>query len=387
MRWIVNAERLSVNRLQPEKVIQALKTIARVAQRNSKLAFKGKLISVSRPKLKLSPSGDEGFLYRGQIELVTTNEDIHKAEKDYEYVVRQLNRKAETKDWKIVEYDNIKQKEILGAGPIVIERNFKPPALTLDVYDKFFSGIYEREAHIRWIHDVLANFIETNCKPGHILLYGDVSAAKTTLLERIKGWYEANSESDSEIISILDGPQCTKAGFENWLIDNYQAGTMPYAVIIEEIEKQNLDNFLPLLSVMESCRLRKLNAKTQFDQEIRLCVLATCNDEQKIMGHKKGALWSRFNNKIPCDKPSRDIVRKVLLDKVNERGGKVEWTDAILKFVYDEYPKVMGGSFYGHGDLREILGLLDRRDNLLDGTAQRDILSIMKKKKRSSVYD
>src|SRR5262245_14245410 len=132
---------------------------------------------------------------------------------------------------------------------------FQLPQLNLT----HFAGVHERDSHIRLIHDAAKTCVTTSWRErSHVLLYGQPAAAKTTLFERFTRLYDSPG---AEHVVFLDGATMTKAGLENWLLSQSDEGTAPEFLVIEEIEKQSMDNLLTLLSLMASGKVVKTNAK------------------------------------------------------------------------------------------------------------------------------
>ncbi len=262
---------------------------------------------------------------------------------------------------------------------------FFVPDLTDAVLATFFAGIYEREPHIRLIHDAVQNHVVTLEKNAadpsvevcrsHILLKGKPAGAKTTLDERFKAWYEHGG--DTERITFVDMQSATRAGLENWLLDQAEMGKLADIVVLEEIEKvKPLDNLLPLVSLMGSGYVAKLNARVGRRKELaNVLVLATCNNEHLVRTWNDGVLWSRFAHKLHCTRPGRELIRIILLDKTAKARGDPAWVEKAVEFAFDIYPQVTGRPM---DDPREVRGLLDGKDRLLDGSYQRDILAILK---------
>src|SRR5262249_23941943 len=106
-----------------------------------------------------------------------------------------------------------------------------------------------------------------------------------------------------------------------------------------EIEKQPLDNLLTLVSLMGSGYIAKLNCRVGHRKELAHCLVwATCNDEEVVRRFRKGVLWSRFAHKPHCTRPSRELMRKILLDQPEKLGGNPAWVDAALAFACELVP-------------------------------------------------
>lgn len=148
---------------------------------------------------------------------------------------------------------------------------------------------------------------------------------------------------------------------------------LPEIICIEEIEKQHMDNLLTLLSVMGSGYIMKTNARIGRMKQLAKCVIwATCNDKQLLKNFRDGALWSRFTHKLHCRRPSRELMTRIIKDKVANTNGDPRWADAAIDFAYDGMASAVGQSIV---DPRAILGLLDGADRLLDGSYQADYLA------------
>jgi hypothetical protein len=113
----------------------------------------------------------------------------------------------------------------------------------------------------------------------------------------------------------------------------------------------------------------------QRKQLANMLVFATCNDETLVRRWRNGAIWSRFAKKLHCARPSLELMRRILLDTVERVGGNPAWADKAMEFAYEVMPEVMG---FVMDDPREIKGLLDGRDRLLDGSYQLDLLAILR---------
>lgn len=237
-----------------------------------------------------------------------------------------------------------------------------------------FNGIYQREPHIRIIHDTINSYIASGTKKrSHTLLWGEPASCKTTLFERFKILYD----DDIERVYFIDGPTLTKAGFENWLIDKSQSDSLPEIIVIEEIEKQPLNNLNCLLSVMQSGYISKTNAKIgSVKEEIKSLIWATSNDIDSLKKFRNGALLSRFTHCIYCKKPDKSLIELILKNEVIRLNGNQSWVDKVMELCYNEIPKVTKQPF--SNDIRTVLGHLDGRDRLIDGSYQKDVIEILK---------
>jgi hypothetical protein len=340
----------------------------------------------------------EEYRYAVKLRLEKSGEE-EGAERQLGKVLKAVARCAEGQGWTILNKDLSPVQADEGACLVVTGRDTRPPfevpALTDGVLKEFFAGVYERDEHIRVIHDAVTNYVATlnawredpsvEVARSHILLKGKPAGAKTSVFERFKAWYEAASPG-AERVSFIDMHVSTRAGIEDYLLDKAEQGELGDIIVLEEIEKQaHLDNLLPLVSLMGSGHVSKLNARVGHRRKLaNVLVWATCNDEGLIRRWRNGAIWSRFAKKLHCPRPSRELMRRILLDTVEKMGGDPDWADLALSFAYDVVPQVTGAPM---DDPREIKGLLEGRDRLIDFSYQQDLLTILRAERKEGRAD
>lgn len=387
-RWDVLLERKTKKRLNADVTRQKLQRIADVAGRNRAFGFIGKIGKLQEPVLAAESGDEEVWNYKVKLALTKPNiKDVGLADRQYERVLESVRKYAEGQGWVVHPIGEVGEDEELTTPQTPKEPRtpFVVPTLTRQVMTEYFSGIYEREAHIRVIHDATKAYSESIAAYGkdpkaevsrsHVLLKGRPGTCKTKLFERFKLWYEAGGRT--ERVQFVDGPTMTKAGLENYLLSLVDAEDLPEILVIEEIEKQDPDNLLTLISIMGSGYLAKLNARIGRRRELaNMLIWAICNDEDVIRNFRGGVLWSRFAHRLHCPKPSPDLMRRIVEDRINGMGGKPAWAEKVMEYAYETHPKICGGRPLD--DPREVLALLDGRDRLLDGSYQRDIIKILK---------
>lgn len=355
-----------------------LREISEVAQKNKTLGFTVKLGKLGDPEILLE-EGDQVYRYFVRLRLIKKSvRDERVAENHFRVMAAILGRTASQDGWRVVEMG-----EETGVGRVP----FCPPELTDEVLSTYFHGVYEREPHIRIIHDATVAYTDSLrlnevdpsvpiCR-NHVLLYGRPAGCKTTLFERFKRWYEDGSEV--ERVMFLDAHTTSKAGLENYLLALGEEGNLPEFIVLEEIEKQTPDNLLALISVMGSGYVSKLTAPRGRMRSIANVVIwATANDETVIQNFRRGVLWSRFTDKLHCARPSPSLMLRILLERVEKLGGDPMWADKAFEFAYECWEKETGAPL---DDPREILSLLKGRNRLLDGSYQKDRLSIWRSEK------
>jgi hypothetical protein len=393
-------ERRSRNRLNIDTTRKKLKKIAASASRNKALGFEGRVGKLVDPQVIMDEETRNEvnrYLVRLRLEKAVVRSP-EAAQNQFRHVLSVVSRCAQSEGWRVLEMTE-QDRDGQDTSFLLPTRSNRPdfvvPTLTADALSSYFGGIYERDEHIRIIHDAVSSYVSTlaawrrdnsvEVARSHILLKGKPAGAKTTVLERLKRWYEDVSPG-ADRITFIDMLSATKAGLENWLLERAEEGDLADIIVLEEIEKQQpLDNLLPLVSLMGSGHIAKLNARVGRRRELaNVLVLATCNDEALIRRWRNGALWSRFSKKLHCARPSPQLMRRILLDTVQRVGGNPAWVDRAMEFAYEILPQVTGVVM---DDPREIKGILDGRDRLLDGSYQLDLLSIMRREKDEARAD
>jgi hypothetical protein len=381
-------ERKSINKLNVKTQKEKIKHIAEAAERNKSLGFVGVPGKFREPEVIMEGT-EEKYRYLVKIRLKKTNSrgDEGAFDKQIEHVKNVVAKCANTEGWAVVgegEPSTVEEKAALQEPAYVPRTAFVVPELTAGVMEATFEGVYDRDAHIRTIHDAARMYFDTLARNkeepqievsrSHVLLKGKPAGCKTTLFERFKVWYEQGSQT--ERVLFVDGQTMTKAGLENYLLDRADSMTLPEIIVLEEIEKQDQNNLLTLVSLMGSGYVAKLNAKVGHRKAIaNVLIWATCNDEEVIKTFRKGVLWSRFAHKLHCVRPSRERMQQILNDRVRKMSGNPVWVLRALEFAYETMRKEFKTIL---DDPREIKGLLDGRDRLLDGSYQKDILEILR---------
>lgn len=214
------------------------------------------------------------------------------------------------------------------------------PPLDDVVLAKYFSRIYDRESHIRIVYDNLRMAVRTGFKTRHhILLKGPVACAKTELFLAFIDWL------GDDLIEALDASTMTKAGLERLLMEKALSGTLKPILLMEEIEKCHPENISCLIQVMDARgKIQRVNANTVRDgdsvADCKIIVWGTCNDEEELKKAHSKAIWSRFSQRMDCERPDRALMKRILLREVEEIGGREEWIEPVLTFCYDELAKM-----------------------------------------------
>lgn len=166
----------------------------------------------------------------------------------------------------------------------------------------------------------------------------------------------------------FDATSMTKAGVIELVMES---DTVPGVLFIEEIEKCPENDLRWLLGVMDvRGQIRRTNYRVGNQaKNVRMTVIATANDINLLRTVMAGALYSRFQNKIYCAPPDREIMKQILLREVTEIKGDVNWIEPTLKFAVDKWCM---------DDPRDIITILScGGDRLLSGKYQIDYEATM----------
>lgn len=371
-------QRKTRNRLNEDTTKKKLKSIAGVAKQFPEHGFRAGVGRIVGPKTM-----EDGHLYQVKLRIqkqgrVQPSVDQPRLEK----ILLEISKRATAESWQITEQldssvtnnseHSVLTQDIEDSSETVLYRpkkKFVLPELTDDVYKHQFSGVYERDAHIRTVYSALKTCIESDGEIlSHVLLHGMPGACKTKLMEKFKVWLEEDGEQDR--VLFVDGTTMTKAGLENWLLELAEAKRLPEVLVVDELEKQPMDNLLCLNGVMGSGMLAKLNARRGNERwPAKFVVVGLCNDKEAIKQFRNGAIWSRFTHKLHCVRPSRELCVRILKElTVKLPNGKPIWAEKAMEFGWDEL---------NQRDIRQIKGHLDGRERLMNGSWQADQRMIM----------
>lgn len=364
-------ERISQNRLNPQKIREQLVYIRDAVSRNKSRRFKGILAKAVPEPVAFSQAGQGSYRYTTKLrvrnESGTTNKD--RLKQQLEEVTRVVAAAARSSGWRIVSEDEqaaavrnegvnpntlaAKQEHL--ANVIHTIDNVQLPELTADAMESFFGRIYQRSNHINIIHRANVTAAMTRFeKRRHSLLWGPPSCAKTELFDCFVSFY------GPENVLHLDVTTTTKAGLESLILKKALEGKLPPFLYLEEIEKYDLTTLHCLHAIMDQRgRIQRTNARVgNMIAEAKTVVWATCNSLKKLREFEGGAILSRFSNRkqLYSPRPDEELMRRILLREVTEMGGEEAWVDPVVRFVFDEMRT---------NDPREAVALLDGRELLL----------------------
>ncbi len=393
LKFDVTVERVTKKKLSPAKLKSQLQFIGESAKRSAAANW-----TVSIPKrlvneIERGDGENRTIQYTAVIQLQKERYiDEAAVRRRFEKTKQVMARAANRKGWRLLGDEalipcaNGEYQVVNGAGepigdpaPRVVDTvavlppppspyltgGAELPPLNDEVMKKYFSRIYDRESHIRIVYDNLRTAVRTGFKTRHhILLKGPPACAKTELFLAFIDWL------GEDLIEALDASTMTKAGLERMLMDKATSGTLKPILLMEEIEKCHPDNVSCLIQVMDARgKIQRVNANTVRDgdsvADCKIIVWGTCNDEEELRKAHKGAIWSRFSNKLDCERPDRALMKKILLREVEEIGGKEEWIEPVLSFCFDELAAIPRFQA-DHDDPRFARALLVGGERLLD---------------------
>jgi hypothetical protein len=105
---------------------------------------------------------------------------------------------------------------------------------------------------------------------------------------------------------------------------------------------------------------------------VKSLFIMTCNDQESLIHFRKSFLWDRFVNQLHCPLPGREVMHRILLDKIAHiPGGNPVWADLAMALAARLNVK----------SPRKIVGFLAARHRLEDGSYQRDVLQIVEEER------
>lgn len=230
---------------------------------------------------------------------------------------------------------------------------------------KHFERLFGREAQLRRIMDSLILAKRTDFTHRvNTLLDGPPGCGKTECMMSIRDMLG----KEGEAWLWLDATSMTKAGVVEELI---QAPRVPPVLFVEEIEKTDENSLRWLLGVMDiRGQIRRTNYRVGNQaRNVKMVVIASANDVQLLKSVMSGALYSRFQSRIYCPRPDREIMKKILEREVEKINGNTKWIEPTLQFAFDEWCMT---------DPRDVITICAcGGDRLLDGTYQKDYVATM----------
>lgn len=228
-----------------------------------------------------------------------------------------------------------------------------------------FARLFARDAQIRRVLGALEVGHATDWnKRKNCLLSGEPGGGKTELMIAARNMLG----KEGEAYLWFDATSFTKAGVLEFLM---KSPIIPPVLFIEEIEKCVEEALRWLLGIMDiRGEIRRLNYRVGHEaKNVRMVVIASANDTGLLKRLLAGALYSRFQSKIYCPHPDKEIMRQILrreVEDLQEAGmdASERWIEPAITFAYDKW---------GILDPREVIDIMSiGGERLITGEAQQD---------------
>jgi AAA domain (dynein-related subfamily) len=202
----------------------------------------------------------------------------------------------------------------------------------------------------------------------HVALYGPPGCGKSDITLSLK------RALGSEAVWSLDATNMTQAGAIKELAERE---ILPRIVVLEELEKASDTAVDFLLGVLDQrAEIRKVTARANIQRDTRLFAIATINDLDMFRKQKAGALASRFPNLIEFNRPSREVLGRIIKREIKKVNGDMAWTKPTLDFCEKR----------GITDPRRVTAIaLCGREMLLSGEYQRMLEATMPNENTTAV--
>lgn len=229
-----------------------------------------------------------------------------------------------------------------------------------------WMNLYGVNPQIRIILSNIKRAHETNGESrNHGVLFGHAGCGKTTTLFALEQMF------GSDAILKLDATSTTRAGLEKLFFSDLKE--IPPLVFMEEAEKADPEALKIWLGALDDRgEIRKVNFRVNQLREIKVLFLCTVNNKtlfDKMMGSDgstAGALSSRCVTQVYYPRPSESVLFEILTKEIRDKGGREEWIS----------PAIQLSKQLGISDPRIVRSYLAGADRLLDGTYQRDWISV-----------
>ena len=219
-----------------------------------------------------------------------------------------------------------------------------------------FDHLYGLEAHISRVKRAINGTVRTGWTNRlHCVLIGPPGCGKSDICRSLKRAF------GEDAVLEFDATSTTAAGALKELDEREE---LPRILLVEEIEKADDKSLQYLLGLMDlRGEIRKTTARKNIQRDTKLICIATVNDVPTFQKLAFGALASRFANKIYFNRPTRELLGRILEREVKKIHGNMAWIEPTLDLA-DEIDTT---------DPREIISLmLCGQDALLDGTFQKE---------------
>lgn len=228
-----------------------------------------------------------------------------------------------------------------------------------------FVRVYNRMPQINRVMDALRLAQRTNwVKRTHTLFDGPPGCGKSEIMLGLRSMLG----EENRAWRWMDATSMTKAGAIEEIIES---SVVPPVLFLEEIEKCEEAALRWLLGVMDTRgEIRRTNYRVGNQaKNVRMVVIASANNVKLLRGLMSGALYSRFQNKVYCPRPDREVMKLILQREITEISGDPAWIEPAIRFGYDKW---------GMTDPRELIQICScGAERLMNGSYQRDFEATM----------
>lgn len=237
----------------------------------------------------------------------------------------------------------------IGYAPVEIPEDF----------EDYFSHLFGLDSQITRIRRAIEAGIMTDWdRREHCVLYGPPGCGKSDVSQTIKRALGENA------VMEYDATATTAAGA---IKDLTEREILPRIIIIEEIEKapeQAMTFLLGLMDLRASIRKTTARSSASVTRDTKLFAIATVNNTELFEKLQAGALASRFSQRIKFNRPSRELLARILKREIAKLGeqGDMDWIEPTLDYCEEK----------GINDPRRVTSIcLCGREMLLTGEYQK----------------
>lgn len=320
-------------------------------------------------RYRVAGNKSTGYVYSVDVRIVCTPSKLRGTlGAEFDNIVAIMDEKAQmpANRWRVAAIDDrayvakeiqqlaIDPSEAIGYAPFEIPSD--------DLWITAFDHLYGLEDYIQIIKSTLeAAEMSGWQKRVNIALVGPPACGKSDICKSLKRLL------GEESVLEFDGTSTTAAGAQQMLAEREE---LPRVMLIEEIEKAPEASLQWLLSVLDlRGEVRKTTARGNILRDVHMVGICTVNNDELFERLASGALASRFSMPLYFNRPSRDILYKILNREVRQIGGDIAWIEPTLTFAEE----------MDISDPRKIIAYcLTGREKLLDGSYQAMLRRVMR---------
>lgn len=233
-----------------------------------------------------------------------------------------------------------------------------------DDWEEHFTHLYGLDDHIERVRLAL----EAGMKSGwqhrfNAVLHGAPACGKSDVALSI-----AEALGPDAVVKY-DATATTGAGA---ISDIVNRDVLPRVIIIEEIEKADPKGLSFLLAILDlRGEIRKVTARENIERDCKMFAICTVNDMELFESLAAGALASRFTTEVAFERPTREVLVKILVRELDKVGGDHKWIDPCLDFCESQ----------DITDPRQIIAhCVSGADKWMDGSYQKMVAATSRKR-------